>query len=312
MGFIDRWARRCGLEQAFFLRLLKINRENLRDWRQRLGTPNQHNGKVPKAHQLLPEERTAILDYYRVNSVEGYRRLTYMMMDEKVAFVSPATTYRVLKGAGALKPRIKEPSSKGKGFKQPSEAHRHWHIDITYLKIKGIFYYLTLVLDGFSRYIVGWSLRESMTERDVEITVQQAREAFPDAKPRIISDRGSQFSSRDFREFMRLVGLTHTMTSPYYPQSNGKLERCNKTIKTYLRTAYLANVEEAKKLIGEFVTCYNTVRLNSSIGYVAPADKLAGADVKIHAARDLGLKAAAAERRNQAAKTRLLSVPLSA
>jgi putative transposase len=312
VGFIDRWARRCGLEQAFFLRLLKISRENLRDWRQRLGTPNQHNGKVPKAHQLLPEERTAILDYYRVNSVEGYRRLTYMMMDEKVAFVSPATTYRVLKGAGALKPRIKEPSSKGKGFKQPSEAHRHWHIDITYLKVRGIFYYLTLVLDGFSRYIVGWSLRESMTEMDVEITVQQAREAFPDAKPRIISDRGSQFSSRDFREFMRLVGLTHTMTSPYYPQSNGKLERCNKTIKTYLRTAYLANVEEAKKLIGEFVNYYNTVRLNSAIGYVAPADKLAGADVKIHAARDLGLKTAAAERRNHAAKTRLLSVPLSA
>lgn len=181
-----------------------------------------------------------------------------------------------------------------------------------YLKIKGVFYYLTLVLDGFSRYIVGWSLRESMTEMDVEITVQQAREAFPDAKPRIISDRGSQFSSRDFREFMRLVGLTHTMTSPYYPQSNGKLERCNKTIKTYLRTAYLANVEEAKKLIGEFVNYYNTVRLNSAIGYVAPADKLAGADVEIHAARDLGLKAAAAERRNHAAKTRQLSVPLSA
>ena len=59
--------------------------------------------------------------------------MTYMMMDEKVAFVSPATTYRVLKSAGALKPRIQEPSSKGKGFRQPSEAHRHWHIDISVL-----------------------------------------------------------------------------------------------------------------------------------------------------------------------------------
>ena len=295
--FIDKWSKRSGLDQGFFLALLKVSREHLRQWRQRIGCPNQHNGKMPKAHQLLPEERTAILNYYKVNSIEGYRRLTYMMMDEGVAFVSPASTYRVLKSAGVLKSRLKTPSSKGKGFRQPGAPHRHWHIDITYLKIKGIFYYLTLVLDGFSRYIVGWSLRESMTEMDVEITVQTALEAFPDAKPRIISDRGTQFSSRDFREFMRLVGLTHTMTSPYYPQSNGKLERCNKTVKAFLRTTYLANVDEARKFIADFVEYYNTIRLNSAIGYVAPADKLAGRAEAIQEKRDLGLSAAAAKRR---------------
>lgn len=295
--FIDKWSKRSGLDQNFFLALLKVSREHLRQWRQRIGAPNQHNGKMPKAHQLLPEERTAILNYYKNNSVEGYRRLTYMMMDEGVAFVSPASTYRVLKSAGVLKSRIHTPSSKGKGFRQPGAPHRHWHIDITYLKIKGIFYYLTLVLDGFSRYIVGWSLRESMTETDVEITVQMAREAFPGTTPRIISDRGSQFSSRDFREFMRLVGLTHTMTSPYYPQSNGKLERCNKTVKAFLRTTYLANVDEARKFIEDFVEYYNTIRLNSAIGYVAPADKLAGRAEAIQEKRDLGLSAAAAKRR---------------
>lgn len=87
------------------------------------------------------------------------------------------------------------------------------------------------------------------------------------------------------------------MTSPYYPQSNGKLERCNKTVKAFLRTTYLANVEEARKFITEFVEYHNTIRLNSAIGYVAPADKLAGRAEAIQEKRDLGLSAAAAKRR---------------
>ena len=70
-----------------------------------------------------------------------------------------------------------------------------------------------------------------MTETDVEIILQRAKEKFPDARPRIISDNGPQFIAKDFKEFIRLSGMTHVRTSPYYPQSNGKLERFHKTIK---------------------------------------------------------------------------------
>lgn len=81
------------------------------------------------------------------------------------------------------------------------------------------------VLDGYSRYIVHWEIREHSKEIDIELVLQRALEKCPKAKPRIVSDNGPQFIANDFKSFIRLQGLTHVRTSPYYPQSNGKLER---------------------------------------------------------------------------------------
>jgi hypothetical protein len=126
-----------------------------------------------------------------------------------------------------------------------------------------------------------------MTELDVECIVQRAREKFPDAKPRIISDNGPQFIARDFKEFVRVTGLTHVRTSRNYPQSNGKLERWHKTLKAdAIRVKALADAEEARRVIAAFVSHYNAVRLHSAIGYVAPNDYLAGRETEIWAARD--------------------------
>src|SRR5205085_7635193 len=122
-------------------------------------------------------------------------------------------------------------SSKGTGFVQPLKPHEHWHVDVSYLNIAGTFYYLCSLLDGCSRFTVHWEIRATMTEADVEQIVQRAREKFPGVKPRIISDNGPQFIARDFKEFIRLCGMTHVKTSPYYPPSNGKIERLHRTIK---------------------------------------------------------------------------------
>jgi hypothetical protein len=91
--------------------------------------------------------------------------------------------------------------------------------------ICGTFYCVWSILDGFSRYVVHGEVRPSMTDADVEIILRRARERFPDARPRLISDNGPQFVARDFKEFIALAGMTHVRTSPYDPQSNGKLER---------------------------------------------------------------------------------------
>ena len=87
------------------------------------------------------------------------------------------------------------------------------------------------MLDGCSRYITHWEIREKMEQRYVETIVQKAREAHPGANPRIITDNGPQFIAKDFKEFIRMTGMTHVRTSPYYPQSNGKIERWHKTLK---------------------------------------------------------------------------------
>ena len=116
----------------------------------------------------------------------------------------------------------------------------------------------------------GWEIREAMTESDVECILQRAREAYPDERPRIISDNGPQFVAKDFKEFIRLTGMTHVRTSPYYPQSNGKIERWHKTLKgDAIRPGQPDSLDQARVVVARFVEHYNTVRLHSAIGYIA-------------------------------------------
>ena len=201
------------------------------DWRERYGHVNEHNGWVPRDFWLEPWEKEAIIGFQRKNPLEGYRRLTFMMLDADVVAVSPSSVWRVLQRAGLLSRWKRKPSRQGTGFEQPPHAHQHWH-DVSYINVSGTFYYLCSVLDGYSRAILHGDLRKSMTEAEIEIVLQRAREKYPEAKPRIISDNGPQFIARDFKEFIRIAGMTHVRTSPSYSQSNGKLERWHKSLKS--------------------------------------------------------------------------------
>lgn len=154
---------------------------------------------VPRDHWLEDHERQSILDFQQKHPLEGYRRLAYMMMDADVVATSPATVYRVLKSAGLMSRWNQKTNTKGNGFVQPIEPHEHWHVDLAYVNICSTFYYLCSVLDGCSRFIVHSEVRESMKESDVEIVLQKAREKYPNAKPRIITDNGSQFIAKDFK-----------------------------------------------------------------------------------------------------------------
>ncbi len=137
-----------------------------------------------------------------------------------------------------------------------------------------------------------------MTEPDVETIVQRAREKYPEAHPRIISDNGPQFIAKDFKEFVRLAGMPHVRTAPYYPQSNGKVERWNQTLKvTTIRPHTPGSLDEARRLVATFVEYYSTQRLHSTIGYVTPADKLAGREQEVWDTRDRRLEEARERRR---------------
>jgi len=267
-------------------------------WNGRLGTPNRHNAPIPRDFWLEDWEKAAIVAFHDRYPLEGYRRLTYMMLDADVVAVSPSSVYRVLKAAGLLSPRKGKPSKKGKGFEQPLQPHEHWHIDIAHIKICGEFFSLFSILDGYSRYVVHWEIRERMTERDVETILQRAREQFPAARPRIISDNGPQFIAGEFQQFIRLCGMTHVRTSPYYPQSNGKIERWHKSIKgecIHVKTPL--SLEDARRLVAAYIEYYNTVRLHSAIGYLTPADKLAGRGESIWTERKRKLAEAEARRK---------------
>ena len=136
-----------------------------------------------------------------------------------------------------------------------------------------------------------------MTEANSEIIMQGAKEKYPEARPRIISDNGPQFIAKDFKEFIRISGMTYVRTSLSYPQSNGKIERWHKSLKgECIRPGTPLSLEDGRRLVESYVDHYNNVRLNSAIGYITPQDMLGGRQKEIHAERDRKLEAARRQR----------------
>jgi len=287
------WSEKAEIPLQCFISWLSVTKSKFYAWIERYGKANEHNAPVPRDFWLESWEREAIIAFAVDNPLEGYRRLTFMMLDQDVVAVSPASTWRVLSAAGLLQKWNRKKSLKGTGFVQPLKPHEHWHVDVSYLNICGTFYYLCSLLDGCSRYIVHWEIRKQITEADIEIILQRAKEKFPDARPRIISDNGPQFIAKDFKEFIRLSGMTHVKTSPFYPQSNGKLERFHGTIKDEcIRPGVPLSLDDARRMVEKYISHYNNVRLHSAVSYVAPADKLAGRDLEIFKERDRKLEEA--------------------
>ncbi len=213
-------------------------------WKNRYGKANEHNAWIPRDHWLPPEEQQAIRDFHALFPLEGYRRLTFMMLDQDIVACS--------------------------------------------------------LLYGCSRFTVHWEIREAMTEADIEQIIQRAREKCPGVTPRIISDNGPPFSARDFKEFIRICGMTHARTSPYYPQSNGKIERWHRILKAEcIRPGTPLTLEDARRIVAKFVEHYNTVRLHSALSYITPKDKLEGRDQEIFAARDRKLEVARERRKEK-------------
>jgi len=303
------WSSKTELPQNFFLKHLSLSAQKFCDWKKRYGSINKHNGYLPRNYWLTDEEQKKIIKFYQNHESDGYRRCSYMMIDQDIVAASPSAVYRALSKAGVLRSRYTEKSLKGTGFQQPSEAHEHWHTDISYVKINKVFYYLVCVLDGYSRSIIHWDIRESMQDLDIHLVQQAAVEKHPDKAPRFITDRGSQFSGREFKGFIKQHGLTHVMTSPYYPQSNGKLERFHYSIKNEcIRKRVPFDLEQAKRVVTEYIRYYNQERLHSAISYITPMDKLNGNEKAIFEIRDQRLEKARRERNENNYQHQLKSV----
>jgi transposase InsO family protein len=304
VDFIGKYGAKTDLPDSFFTKEIGIRKDRLCEWKNRYGKVNSHNGKIPRDHWLEEWEKLAIVSFYQANQGDGYRRCCYMMMDQDVVHVSASAVYNTLQRAGVIRKWNRKLSKKGTGFKQPKAPHEQWHIDIANVRVDGVFYYLICILDGYSRSIVQWDLRTEMKNADVGVVMQAAKEKFPDAKPRYISDNGKQFTGREFKNFICNNDLTHVKTSPYYPQSNGKLERFHKSIKSEcIRTQCPLTYEDAKRIIAKYVEYYNNERLHSAIDYVTPRDKMEGRAEEVLKGREEKLT----KRREERMKSRQVS-----
>jgi transposase InsO family protein len=171
-----------------------------------------------------------------------------------------------------------EEEMKKRGFDQPAAVHEQWHIDFSYIRISGAFYYFLGILDGYSRRMLNWRLCRNMEGINAEILVTETKELYPEAENvRLISDNGSQFISKDFQELLGLLEIRQTLISANHPQSNGKLERFNRTLKTehVRRSAYL-DYQDACVRMARWIAYYNNIRLHSAIWYLTPDDVFYG------------------------------------
>jgi putative transposase len=297
---------RTSIPIEILLKFIGLTKVKFYRWLKRTGIPNRHNGQIPKSHWLLPEEVEKIKLYAKEHYSngdfflrDGYRRLTYQMLDENIVAASPSSVYRILRTEGLLnKWNTLKKSLKGTGFNQPDYPHKHWHTDIKYLNFNGTFLFLIPVIDGYSRYIVHHEVRHTMSEYDVQLTIQKAKDKFPGVKPRIISDNGPQFISKEFKSFIKQAEFQHITTSVKYPESNGKIERFNRTIsEECLRVKSPITFDDYRIYVEDYINFYNTKRLHSSLNYLTPDDYLLGRKDERLKQRELKLQMAEEHRK---------------
>jgi len=237
-----------------------------------------HPGRV---WNRIPDEiRQAVVDLALEEPELSPRELAFSFTDTKKYFVSEPSVYRILKEQDLITgPAFNVISAADEFHDKTTRPNQLWQTDFTYLKVTGWgWFYLSTILDDFSRYIVAWKLCTTMKAGDVTDTLELALEASGCSsatvrhKPRLLSDNGSSYISGDLADWLEDQGMDHVRGAPNHPQTQGKIERWHQTLKNriLLENYYLPGaLEEA---IAAFVDRYNHRRYHESLGNLTPAD----------------------------------------
>jgi putative transposase len=208
------------------------------------------------------------------------RELAVRFTDEEKYFVSEASVYRLLKAHDLITSPAYIVIKAAEEFKDKTTApNQLWQTDFTYLKITGWgWYYLSTVLDDFSRFIVAWKLCATMKAQDVTATLDRALAAsgldqmnvVP--RPRLLSDNGSSYVASDLADWLDQQNIGHVRGAPYHPQTQGKIERWHQTLKNRILLEHYYLPGDLERQVAAFVEHYNHARYHESLGNLTPAD----------------------------------------
>jgi putative transposase len=293
---LTRTQERTGWTVRRILHHLGLSKARYRDWVQRAAVDALADRRsiAPSRDGILAEEKSAVLAYALANPKEGYRRLTWQMIDADVACLSESSVYRILNDADLLY-RWKRRTSSGTAPAKPTRPHERWHRDLMYLRIADSWYFLVTVLDAYSRYVVHWELLATMAASDVRLVIQQALER-TGATPRLVTDNGSQFTAAEFKDLVRRFALEHIRIRTYHPESNGLVERFHRSTSEALADSPIVNLAHARTIIAQWVRHYNDERLHAGLGYRTPAELYPGNPASRVEERRLKLERARRER----------------
>ena len=287
---------RTGWTVRRILHHLGLSKARYREWTKRAAAARLADRRpvAPSRDGILVEEKQAVLAYALAHPKDGYRRLTWQMIDADVAYLSESSVYRILQDADLLA-RWPRHRSAGIAPAKPTQPHERWHTDLMYLRIADSWYFLVTVLDAYSRYVVHWELLATMTAADVRLVLQQALER-TGAHPRLVTDNGAQFTAGEFKDLVRRFALEHIRIRTYHPESNGLVERFHRSTREAVADEALENLSRARGVIGAWVRHYNEERLHAGLGYLTPATYYRGDPAARRAERHAKLEHAKAER----------------
>ena len=303
LGEVEKAQARTGQSVAMILRQLGLAQATYYRWleRARAGTLADRV-VVPRRRALppTPEEVRAVRTFALRHPAMGYKRLAWFMIDRDAAYLRPYQVYRVLDEQDLLfRPRRPTPEALRRP-PRPQYPDQVWHIDLMYVHVPPRWYYLVDILDGYSRFLIHWNLNMTMTADTVTLTMQAALDKLGhrhQGEPRIVHDHGSQFLSREWRLFVKAVGLTDIKTRVAHPESNGLLERLHRTHREEgLIAGELCDYYQALEAMTSWAHYYNNERPHSALNCLCPKDYYRGNPEARLAEREQKLSSAAQAR----------------
>ncbi len=223
------------------------------------------------------------------------RELAWHITDQHEYFISESSVYRLLKQYDLITSPAYILLQASDKFHTPTRRiNELWQTDFTYFKIVGWgWYFLSTVLDDYSRYIISWKLTTTMSADDVKLTLDDAIEktgvdqVMVKHRPRLLSDNGPCYLSKELREYLDEQKIEHTRGAPYHPQTQGKIERYHRSMKNVVKLENYYYPWELEKAIRQFVDYYNHQRYHESLDNVTPADMFYGRYEEIMGRRQL-------------------------
>jgi putative transposase len=270
---VNKTLREIGLNKSTFYNWYKIYSDlGVDGLAPSKRTSNRQWNTIPQEQKNLVVEFA--LEYPHLSS----RELAVKLTDEQQIFISESSVYRILKARGLITSPAHVFLSAGDEFTNKTGfVHQMWQTDFTYFKILGWgWYYLSTVLDDYSRYIVHWELCEGMKVEDVKRTIDRAIDKAKiktKQRPRLLSDNGSCYIAAELKEYLK---STHDMNQvhgrPFHPQTQGKIERYHRTMKNVVKLDNYYCPEELIRALEKFVYIYNNERYHESLQNLTPAD----------------------------------------
>ena len=274
------------------LKELGIHKSTFYQWYGRY-LDNGYDGLIPKK-RAMNSQWNKIPDNHRQKVVEfaldipelSPRELACHITDNMGFFISESSVYRILKRRGLITSPSHIVMRADNEFKdKTTRINQMWQTDFTYFKIIGWgWYYLSTVLDDYSRYIVSWELCSNMTSKDAQRSIENALQHTGlknNNAPRLLSDNGSCYISNNLADYLDGVGVHHVRGAPNHPQTQGKIERYHRSMKNVIKLEHYYSPEELKRRLKEFVDYYNNERYHESLQNVTPADVYFGRDKQI-------------------------------